>query len=60
MYFRDEPIEPGHSFGDRTVMGADYVSQILGVEPRGEFGRTDQIAEHKRELAPFRAIAPKW
>ena len=37
----------------RAVIGADDLAQILGIEPRRERGRADEIAEHHRQLAPF-------
>src|SRR5262249_46307051 len=33
-----------------TVIRGDHLPQILGVEPRGELGRADQIAEHHSQL----------
>jgi hypothetical protein len=33
--------------------GADDLAQILGVEPRRQRRRADQIAEHHRQLPPF-------
>jgi hypothetical protein len=32
------------------VIGADDLAQILGIEPRRECGRADQIAEHHRQV----------
>ena len=32
-------------------IGADQVAPLLGIEPRGNAGRTHQIAEHHREIA---------
>ena len=34
-------------------IGADEVAPLLGIELRGNAGRTDQIAEHHREVAPL-------
>jgi len=32
------------------VIPGDDLAQILGIEPRREFGRANQIAEHHRQL----------
>ena len=55
----DEAIEPGDDFADRTVICADDLTQILGIEPSRELGRTDQIAEHHRQL-PALSIDSRW
>ena len=49
----DKAIESGDDSGDRAVIGGDDLAQILGVEPRGQRGRADQIAEHHRQLPAF-------
>jgi hypothetical protein len=57
-----EPVAQG--FGDVAVGARDdlrarvlerlnHVTEILGVELRRELRRTDQVAEHNRELATF-------
>ena len=38
---RDETIEPGDDFGDRAVVHADDLAQILGIEPRRQSGGAD-------------------
>ena len=52
-----------HVFGDEAavalrstsaqhvVIGRDDLSHVLGVEPRRQRGRADEVAEHHRELA---------
>jgi hypothetical protein len=35
------------------LIGADDLSQILGIQPRGEGCRADEIAEHHAERAAF-------
>jgi hypothetical protein len=50
---RDKAIEPGDDYGDGAMIRGDDLAQILGIEPRRERGRADQIAEHNRELPPF-------
>jgi hypothetical protein len=52
----DEPIEPVDDFGDGAVIGPDDLAQIFGIEPGGECGRTDQIAEHDRQLTAFGSL----
>jgi len=49
----DEAIEPGDDFANGVVICADDLTQILGIEPSRELGRTDQIAEHHRQLPAF-------
>ena len=46
----DETIEPGDDFGDRAVIGADDLAQILGVKTGRERRRAHQIAEHHGQL----------
>ena len=55
----DEAIEFGDDFGNGAVIGADDLTQIFGIEPRGELGRADQIAEHHCQLAAFRLFGAK-
>src|SRR6516165_1338762 len=38
---RDETIETGDDFGDRAVIHADDLAQILGIEPRRQSGGAD-------------------
>jgi hypothetical protein len=35
------------------VIRGDDLAQILGIEPRRERGRADQVTEHHGELPPF-------
>ena len=49
----DEPINAADGRGDRTVIVADHLTQILGVKPGREHRRADQIAEHHRQLPAF-------
>ena len=50
----DKAVEPGDHLGDRAVIRGDDLAQILGIEPRRERGRADQVAEHHRQLPAFR------
>src|SRR5215472_6730076 len=64
----DEAVEPGDYPGDGAVISGDDVTQILGIEPRRQLGRADEIAEHYRELAALGAVgarscghsSPRW
>ena len=49
----DEPAGLGDEIGAASVIGADDLAQILGIEPRRECRRADQIAEHHRQLPAF-------
>jgi hypothetical protein len=44
----DKAVEIAGRLADRAI-----IAQILGVEPRRQRGRTDEIAEHERQLPPF-------
>jgi hypothetical protein len=46
------PKRPTVSVTQRCV-GADNLAQILGIEARRQRRRTDQIAEHHRQLPPL-------
>src|SRR5438309_8928272 len=52
--FGDKAIEAGDGFTHRAVISADDLAHILGIEPRGEPGRADEVAEHYRELPSLR------
>jgi hypothetical protein len=49
----DKPIEASDDVGDGAVVGGDNLAQILGIEPRRQLGRPDQIAEHHGQLPAF-------
>jgi hypothetical protein len=51
--FGDKTIEPGDRISNSPVVCSDDLAQILGIEPPRERGRTDQVAEHHRQLSPF-------
>ena len=46
----NEAVEPRDHLGDRTMICRDHLTQILGVQPRREWGRADQVAEHHGQL----------
>src|SRR5215472_6696123 len=52
--FGDEAIEPCDDLGDGTMVGAEDVAQILGVETRGQGCRPNEIAKHDRQLPALR------
>ena len=56
-----------HEFGDEAVVardrartgvliGANDLAHVLGIEPRRQRGRADEIAEHDRELAALGGV----
>jgi len=49
----DKTAKAGDGVGDTAMIGADDLAQILGIEAGGQRRRTDQIAEHHRQLPPF-------
>ena len=51
--FGDKAVEAADRLGDRVVVGADQLAQILRVKTGRERGRADQIAEHHRQLPAF-------
>jgi hypothetical protein len=51
--FGDVPIPALDHLGAATLVGADHLAHVLGVEPRGKLGRADQIAEQYGELPPL-------
>jgi uncharacterized protein YunC (DUF1805 family) len=44
----DKPAKSLDNLGDAAMVSADDSAQILGIEPRGQGRRADQIAEHHR------------
>ena len=49
----DVALEARDLARDRVLVGAEDLAHLLGVEPRGERGRADQVDEHHRELPPL-------
>jgi hypothetical protein len=47
----------GDAFTICSTMFINHLAQILGIEPRRQLGRTDQIAEHHQKLSPFSVSA---
>ena len=42
-------------FRDALVIRADHLAQVLGIDPRGQGCRADEVAEHHGELTALRA-----
>ena len=42
-----------HPFGAAFLIGPDQRAHVFGIEPRRQFGRAHQIAEHHRQLPPL-------
>jgi hypothetical protein len=53
MYLATRPSEATNRLGNNAVVGADHFAQFFGIEPRRHGGRTDQVAEHHRQLPPL-------
>ena len=53
--FRDKPVIRRDGFGDRAVIRANHLAQILGIKPCRQCGRADKVAEHHGQLPPLRA-----
>jgi hypothetical protein len=49
----DKTAKAADGIGDAAMVGADDLAQILGIEARGQGRRTDQVAEHDRQLPPL-------
>jgi len=49
----DKTAKAADGVGDAAVVGADDLTQILGIEARGQRRRADQIAEQHRQLPPL-------
>jgi hypothetical protein len=52
--FGDKTAKPGNGVGDRAVVAADQLAQVLGIKAGGQWRRADQIAEHHGQLPPLR------
>ncbi len=52
----DKAVIARHDARTGVLIGADDLAHVLGIEPRRQGGRTDEIAEHDGELAPLRGI----
>ena len=57
MYLATNPSNRPTISATAAVIGADDLAQILGIEPRRQRRRADEIAEHHRQLAAL-SFAP--
>ena len=53
MYLATCPPQRSTTSAQRVLIGADHSAHVLGIEPRRELGRADQIAEQHRQLPPL-------
>jgi hypothetical protein len=49
----DKPARDLDNLCYAAMVGTDDPAQILGIKPRGQRRRADQIAEHHRQLPAF-------
>jgi hypothetical protein len=49
----DKAVEAPDDIDHGAMVSGDDVAQILGIEPRRQFGRADEVAEHHRQLPAF-------
>ena len=49
----DEALEPGDHPGAGVLIRPDHLAHVLGIEPRRQLGRADQVDEHHRQLPPL-------
>jgi hypothetical protein len=54
--FGDKAVIARDDGGDGVLIGAELVAQFLGVEPRRQRRRADQIAEHHHQLPPLGGV----
>ena len=52
----DETAGTGDEIGAAAVVRADDLAHVLGVEPRRERGRANEVAEHDRELTALGGV----
>jgi hypothetical protein len=51
--FRDVAVKARDRFGGRAMIPGDRLAPLLGVEPSGDPGRADQVAEQHRQMTPL-------
>ena len=49
----DVAVEAGDLAGHSVLVGVEDLAHLLGVEPRAERGRADEVDEHHGELPPL-------
>jgi hypothetical protein len=55
--FGDETVEAANRRRRTAVIGADYLAELFGIEPRRHRRRADQVGEHHRQLPALRPRA---
>ena len=50
---RDEAAEMADGFNNAAPIACDDGAEVLGIEPRGELGRSDEVAKQYRKLSPL-------
>ncbi len=50
----------GDGFRHGIMIPAENTAHLFGIEPLGQFGRSDQIAEHNRQLATLGFGVCRW
>ena len=51
--FRDVAVKAHDRIGGRAMIPRDRLAPLLGIEPTGDRGRADQVAEQHRQMAPL-------
>jgi hypothetical protein len=54
--FGDKAVIARDDAGNGVLVGAELLAQFLGVEPRRQGRRADEIAEHHRQLPPLGGV----
>ena len=54
--FRDKAVIARQHARAGVLIGVDDLAHVLGIEPRRQRGRADEVAEHDGELAPFGGV----
>ena len=54
--FRDETVVARQHARAGVLIGVDDLAHVLGIEPRRERRRSDEVAEHDSELAPVGGV----
>ena len=54
--FRDKAVIARQHARAGVLIGADDLVHVLGIEPRRQRGRADEVAEHDGELAPLGGV----
>src|SRR5271166_6594374 len=55
--FRDKSVIARQHARAGVLIGVDDLAHVLGIEPRRQRGRADEVAEHDGELAPLGGVS---